>query len=150
MKQISWITRLAHSKGLPLPSYAHDGDAGLDLRAAVEEGKEFSIAHNEIVKISTGFKIAIPKGYVGLLCPRSGLGIYHGVTPPNSPGVIDSGFTGECIVALHNHSIHPFKYKRGDRIAQLVVVPFATITWMEVKNLGDTERGEAGFGSSGI
>ena len=128
---------------LPVPGYAHHGDAGLDLYAAHD-----AIVTGETMLISTGVAVAVPDGYVGLVCPRSGLSKY-GVTVANAPGVVDSGYRGELMVRLTNTSTTPYPVHRGDRIAQLVIVPVARPTITIVNSLDNTERGTNGFGSTG-
>lgn len=131
---------------VPLPSYAHDGDAGVDLRAwadlVVEPGRRAMVA--------TGLAVAIPQGHAGLVLPRSGLASRSGLTLANAPGLIDSGYRGELMIAVVN--LDPddaVKISRGDRIAQLIVVPFLPVEPVAVDDLPPTSRGEGGFGSSG-
>lgn len=144
-----------------IPAYAHVGDAGMDLRAAedvvVRPAADqnvfgtmslFCTNHN-IVRVRTGLKIALPPMHVGFIVPRSGLGS-KGLTVANSPGIIDAGYRGEIQVALVNHSRKNFEIKKGDRIAQLVVVPFTQVNIEVVDEFSEeTERGEGGFGSTG-
>lgn len=129
-----------------MPSYAHPGDAGMDLRS------EFShvIGPDTISTLPTGLRVAIPEGYVGLLVPRSSLGS-KGITVANSPGTIDSGYRGPLKVALINHTDQDFTIRMGDRIAQLLIVPVATAKITQVHEFSDAEttRGEGGFGSTG-
>jgi dUTP pyrophosphatase len=132
--------------GARLPTRAHDGDAGLDLYAA--EGA--AIAPGERVAVGTGIAVAIPEGHAGLVLPRSGLAKRHGITIPNAPGLIDSGYRGELTVLLLNTDrSEAFEVAAGDRIAQLVITPCANAGVVEVEALEDTARGLAGFGSSG-
>lgn len=136
-----------YSDDIQVPSYAHEGDAGLDLRA-VEGG---TIKPFERKMVPCGFAIAIPEGYAGLIMPRSGLASQWGITVANAPGLIDSGYRGELKVCLIN--LDPsttFSYERGDRIAQLVVVATPSITLHNTSHLPDSQRGFGGFGSSGI
>jgi len=131
---------------LPLPNYAHPGDAGVDLyaRAAVllEPGQRASVA--------TGVAIALPAGFAGFVVPRSGLAARSGVGMVNAPGTIDAGYRGEISVLLINHDpALPVQILRGDRIAQLVVQPVAQTVWHVVERLPGSMRGEGGFGSSG-
>lgn len=128
---------------LPVPGYAHPGDAGLDLYAACD-----ALVTGETVLIPTGVAVAVPDGYVGLVCPRSGLSKY-GVTVANAPGVVDSGYRGEVMVRLTTTSATPYEVARGDRIAQLLIVPIARPVVTVVDHLDDTERGASGFGSTG-
>lgn len=131
---------------LPLPSYARQGDAGMDLYAAAD----LTIAPGERALVPTGIAIAIPEGYVGLIHPRSGLAIKHGVGMVNAPGTIDSGYRGEIQVILVNHDLHTeFAVKRGERIAQLVLQQIEQVQWASVDSLPESERGAGGFGSSG-
>lgn len=128
---------------LPMPSYAHPGDAGLDLYAAAP-----ALVTGETALIPTGVAVAVPDGYVGLVCPRSGLSKY-GVTVANAPGVVDSGYRGELMVRLTTTSKTPYRVNFGDRIAQLLIVPIARPEVTVVDRLDDTERGANGFGSTG-
>lgn len=128
---------------LPVPRYAHPGDAGIDLYAA-----EDAIVTGETVLIPTGVAVAVPDGHVGLVCPRSGLAA-HGVTVANAPGVVDAGYRGELMVRLTTTSKNPYRVHRGDRIAQLLVVPILRPEVNVVVDLDDTERGTNGFGSTG-
>lgn len=128
---------------LPVPGYAHHGDAGLDLYAAHD-----AIVTGETMLISTGVAVAVPDGYVGLVCPRSGLSKY-GVTVANAPGVVDSGYRGELMVRLTNTSKTPYRVHFGDRIAQLLIVPVLRPEVTIVNSLDNTERGTNGFGSTG-
>lgn len=135
-------------KGLPLPFYATEGSAGLDLYSV----DDVSIPQNGIVKVSTGIKIAIPEGYEGQIRPRSSLGS-KGLLIPNSPGTIDSDYRGEVVVALLNVRVSqwnlPFEVRRGDKIAQLVITPVVQPSITVVESLDSTARGEGGFGSTG-
>ena len=135
--------RLTGAEGLPLPSKAHAGDAGFDL-CAKEDGRV-----RKCKLVETGFAVAIPEGWVGLLMIRSSVGVKYGVGLANDVGVIDSGYRGEIKVALQNRGDQSYIYKRGDRIAQLVIVPCYSQGSIEVSDLDDTQRGGGGFGSSG-
>lgn len=129
-----------------LPSYAHPGDAGLDLAAAVDA----EIGPGERAMIPTGVAVAIPSGYAGLVLPRSGLASREGLTLANSPGLIDAGYRGEVTCAVVNLDRgRAVSIRQGDRIAQLVIVPVSAVqpTWAD--DLPPSERGEGGFGSSG-
>lgn len=129
-----------------LPTRAHDGDAGLDLYAA--EGAR--IGPGERVSVGTGLAVAIPPGLAGLVLPRSGLALKHGIALVNSPGLIDAGYRGEVRVLLLNTDRgSDFRVSAGDRIAQLVLVPIATATPLEADELDQSIRGGGGFGSSG-
>ena len=132
---------------MELPSYAKPGDAGLYLRSRVEMKLEPGMR----ALVPTGIAVAIPTGYVGLVHPRSGLAIKSGISMVNTPGTIDSGYRGEISVILINHDREEtFEIKRGDRIAQLVIQQVEVAELVAVKELPLSERGEGGFGSSGI
>lgn len=127
------------------PVYAKPGDAGADLRSTVST----TIAAGSRALVPTGVSIALPGGYVGLVHPRSGLAIKHGITVLNTPGTIDSGYRGEIMVILYNSSDVDFEIAVGDRIAQLVIQSVEAAKFIAVDNLPDSDRGETGFGSSG-
>lgn len=132
--------------GLPLPGYAHPGDAGLDLHAR----ETVTLAPGQRRLVPTGVAIALPPGHVGLVHPRSGLAVRHGVGMVNAPGTVDEGYRGELQVILVNHDPRePVTLERGDRIAQLVVQHVEHVQVVEVDALPDTARGTGGFGSSG-
>ena len=134
------------SEAATLPTRAHEGDAGLDLYAA--EGAR--IGPGQRVGVGTGLAVAIPAGLAGLVLPRSGLALKQGVTLVNSPGLIDTGYRGEVrILLLNTDSASEAKIAKGDRIAQLLLVPIATANPLESDALDDTARGAGGFGSSG-
>ena len=139
------IEALRLDGGLPLPSHARPGDAGLDLRAS----ESARLEPGERRLVPTGLAVAIPPGYAGLVLPRSGLAMQKGVTVLNAPGLIDSGYRGELKVLLINHGAEPVDLARGERIAQLVVQPVAEVKLVEVDRLPDSERGAGGFGSTG-
>jgi dUTP pyrophosphatase len=139
------ILRLPHGEGLPLPSAATPGSAGLDL-ASAEDG---SLAPFERRLFATGFAIALPPGYECQLRPRSGLALRHGVTLPNTPATIDSDYRGELKVALVNLGAEPFRVTRGMRIAQMVVAAVPTVEFLAVTELPATQRADGGFGSTG-
>ncbi|MGH6784847.1 MAG: dUTP diphosphatase [Sphingomicrobium sp.] len=139
------LTRLPHGEGLPLPSYATPGAAGLDVVAA----EDFDLQPGERHAVATGFKVAIPEGYEIQVRPRSGLAFKHGISVPNTPGTIDSDYRGELKVIMINHGADAFAIARGDRIAQLVLAPVTQAAWEEVAELDDTARGAGGFGSTG-
>lgn len=128
---------------LPVPGYAHPGDAGMDLYAA-----DGALVTGETVLIPTGVAIAVPDGHVGLVCPRSGLS-KHGVTVANAPGVVDSGYRGELMVRLTTTSTTPYRVHFGDRVAQLLIIPILRPKITLVEHLDNTERGTGGFGSTG-
>ena len=129
-----------------LPTRVHDSDAGLDLFAA--EGARISPGGR--VSVGTGLAVAIPEGLAGLVLPRSGLALKHGVTLANSPGLIDPGYRGEVrILLINTDQSSEFRVAPGDRIAQFILVPIALVTPLESDSLGSTARGAGGFGSSG-
>ena len=130
-----------------LPTRGSAYAAGYDLYACLD--KEVSIAAGETVKIGTGLSIAVPEGYFGAIFARSGLAAKEGLRPANCVGVADSDYRGEYIVALHNDSAFTRTVTPGERIAQLVIMPFLSVTFEEADNLEETERGEGGFGSTG-
>ena len=139
------LSRLPHGEGLPLPSYATQGAAGLDVVTAVD----VSLAPGERMAVPTGFAIEIPPGYEVQVRPRSGLALKHGVTCLNTPGTIDSDYRGEVKVILANLGADTFSVSRGERIAQLVPAPVQRATFEEVAELSGTARGSGGFGSTG-
>jgi dUTP pyrophosphatase len=129
-----------------LPARAHPGDAGLDLRSAVD----VEVAPGERVLVPTGVAVAIPDGHAGLVLPRSGLASKHGLTMANAPGLIDAGYRGEVICAVVNlDRVTPVRISKGERIAQLVVVAVSELAGEWVEELPPTTRGEGGFGSTG-
>lgn len=132
---------------LPLPRYATEGSAGMDICAAVEG--EVVIAPGETALIPSGFSIELPVGFEAQVRPRSGLAAKHGIGILNSPGTIDSDYRGEVKIILTNFSSKPFTVRRGDRIAQMVIHRYAHVDWQEVAELNSTERGEGGFGHTG-
>jgi dUTP pyrophosphatase len=144
------VQRLAHAGDLPLPAYASEGAAGLDLRAATPDGEAIEILPGARQVVPTGIAIALPAGYEAQVRPRSGLARRHGVTCLNSPGTVDRDYRGEIQVILVNLGQEPFTVSRGDRIAQLVVAPVARAAWRLEEDLDDTARGSGGFGSSGM
>jgi dUTP pyrophosphatase len=141
------LQRLPHGAGLPLPAYATADSAGLDLLAAVGEPVELVPGARRLVP--TGISIALPPGYEAQVRPRSGLALKHGVTLLNSPGTIDADYRGEVGVILVNLGEAPFRLRRGDRIAQLVIAPVARLAWRESEALPASARGPGGFGSTG-
>jgi dUTP pyrophosphatase len=131
---------------VPLPRYARPSDAGLDLYAATR----VVIEPGARALVGTGLALAIPPGYAGLVLPRSGLALRHGVTVLNAPGLIDAGYRGEVQVLLINHDpASPVVLERGERIAQLVIQKVDSVELIEVDELSATERGTGGFGSTG-
>jgi len=138
------ITRLDES--IPLPRYAKGGDAGADICTRVD----VTIEPGERALIPTGISIALPDGYAAFVHPRSGLAIKHGVSMVNTPGTIDAAFRGELQMILINHDLREaISFKKGDRIAQLVIQKVERAEFIEVDSLPGTERGEGGFGSTG-
>ena len=139
------LTRLPHGEGLPLPSYATAGAAGMDVVAA----EDLDLLPGQRHAVATGFKVAIPDGYEIQVRPRSGLALKHGITVPNTPGTIDSDYRGEVKVIMINHGAEAFPIRRGERIAQLVPAAVTRAEFDEVDELCETERGAGGFGSTG-
>ena len=138
------ITRL--DPELPLPRYAKGGDAGADIFSRID----ITLAPGERALVPTGIAIALPDGYVALVHPRSGLAIKHGVTMVNAPGTVDAGYRGELQIILINHDkSESVSFKRGDRIAQLVIQKVERAEFVEVHDLPGSGRGTGGFGSSG-
>ena len=148
-------------EGAKMPFRAHDTDAGYDLfaredfvvppsRAKGLTFGSFGYIESEVVVASTshdtGVHIAIPEGYVGFIKSKSGLNVKHGLT---AEGVIDAGYTGSIVVKLYNHTAEPYRFKKGDKITQLVVLPIFTAELEQVDSLEETERGNGGFGSTG-
>lgn len=143
------ITRVRPScDDIPLPSYATEHSAGMDLYAAVDD--HVVIDPQTVRLIPTAFAVEIPPGYEAQVRPRSGLALKHGVTVLNSPGTVDADYRGEIGVILMNHGAVPFTVRRGDRIAQLVVAACAHVAWELAEDLSQTARGAGGFGSSGV
>lgn len=139
------ITRL--DRELPLPAYAHQGDAGLDLFSAADS----VLRPFERTLIPTGIAVAIPEGYAGFVQPRSGLAIKQGLGILNTPGLIDSHYRGEIkIIAINLNPETDIRVSRGDKIAQLVIQPVARVRLVELDELDATVRGEGGFGSTGV
>ncbi|HEX2624688.1 MAG TPA: dUTP diphosphatase [Sphingomicrobium sp.] len=139
------ISRLPHGEGLPLPSYATPGAAGMDVVAA----EDIDLQPGQRHAVATGFRVAIPDGFEIQVRPRSGLAFKHGVTVPNTPGTIDSDYRGELKILMINHGGEPFAVRRGERIAQLVPAAVTLASFDEVDDLDDTHRGHGGFGSTG-
>jgi len=138
------ITRL--DQDLPLPRYAKGGDAGADIVSRID----ITLAPGERALVPTGIAIALPDGYVALVHPRSGLAIKHGVTMVNAPGTVDAGYRGELQIILINHDkSESVSFKRGDRIAQLVIQKVERAEFVEVRDLPGSGRGSGGFGSTG-
>ena len=138
------IVRL--DRDLPLPAYAHPGDAGADLRSTID----VTLAPGERALVPTGISVALPTGFVALIHPRSGLAAKHGLSIVNTPGTVDAGYRGEIKVLLVNHDrVAAVSLKRGDRIAQLVIQRFERARFIEVDALPESVRGAGGYGSTG-
>ena len=138
------ITRLDDSS--PLPRYAKAGDAGADLCTRID----FTLEPGERALIPTGISIALPDGYAAFVHPRSGLAIKHGISMVNTPGTVDAAYRGELQVILINHDLREaISFKKGDRIAQLVIQRVERADFVEVESLPGTDRGAGGFGSTG-
>lgn len=147
MKEGKVILKIKREReGIPLPTYATLGSSGIDLRSA----ENLVIPPGEWRAISTGIRVELPPGYEAQIRPRSGLALKYGVTVLNSPGTVDSDYRGEVKVILINHGREPFEVKKGDRIAQMVIVKVERVDIEEVEELDETERGEGGFGHTGL
>ena len=144
------FVRLEHGEGLPAPSYASEGAAGLDLIAALPNAEPVAIAPRSWAAIPTGLVFEIPRGFQGEVRPRSGLALRHGVTVLNAPGTIDCDYRGEVRVLLVNLGPETFTVTRGMRVAQLVFTPFVRATLQATSMLAATARGAGGFGSTGL
>jgi dUTP pyrophosphatase len=142
------IQRLAHAVDLPLPAYATEGSAGLDLLAAIEN--EIELAPGARAAVPCGIAFALPEGFEAQVRPRSGLALHHGVTLLNAPGTIDSDYRGEVKAILINLGDAPFRISRGMKIAQLVIARYERAEFHEVAELPPSVRGEGGFGSTGF
>lgn len=139
-------------RSLPLPSYETAGAAGADIRANLKpEDREagITLAPMQRLIVATGFRVEIPQGFEMQIRPRSGLAVKHGITLPNTPGTIDSDYRGPLGVALVNLGAEPYTIQHGDRIAQMIVAPVVQVAFQVVDALGETARGEGGFGSTG-
>jgi dUTP pyrophosphatase len=139
------VQRLPHAEGLPLPAYATEGAAGMDLLAA----REVVLPPGGRALVPTGLAVAIPEGFEMQVRPRSGLALKHGITVLNAPGTVDSDYRGEVGVVLVNTGSEPVTLARGERIAQAVFAPVTRAAWEEVVVLPETRRGAGGFGSTG-
>ncbi|HKK47052.1 MAG TPA: dUTP diphosphatase [Balneolaceae bacterium] len=140
--------KLPHAGDLPLPSYESEFAAGMDVRAAVQEPIELKPGKRKL--IPTGLKMALPKGYEAQIRPRSGLAYRNGVTMLNTPGTIDADYRGELKVLAVNLGDESFIINHGDRLAQMVIAPVIQAEVREVDTLSETERGDGGFGSTGV
>lgn len=141
------LKKLPHGEGLPLPTYMSSHAAGMDLYAAVKE--ETTIPSGEWKLIPTGLAIALPEGYEAQVRPRSGLALKQGVSILNTPGTVDADYRGEVGVILMNHGKQDLVVKRGDRIAQMIINKIEQVSFTEVAELPETERGAGGFGHTG-
>ncbi len=151
MKELSVsLVQMPHAVGLPVPAYATADAAGMDLSAAIEDGAPVTLAPGERGAIPTGIRLAIPPGFEGQVRPRSGLALKHAVTVLNAPGTIDADYRGEVKVILVNLGSEPFEITRGMRIAQLVFAPVVRAALAQTASLDETQRGDGGFGSTGI
>lgn len=140
------IKKIGRQSGLP--NYETSGSAGMDLSASLEETIVLEPGERHLVP--TGIAIQLPQGYEAQVRPRSGLAVKYGIGMVNSIGTIDSDYRGEIKVPLINHGSEPFVIQHGDRIAQMIVARYERVEWEQVENLDDTERGEGGFGHTGV
>ena len=148
MENRFYIARTEDAADLPLPAYMSEGAAGMDLYANVKE--EVTVEKGSIKLIPTGIRIALPEGFEAQIRPRSGLALKNGISLVNSPGTIDSDYRGEIGIIVINLGENDFVVKRGDRIAQMVINRYEKVEWTECADLDETERGEGGFGHSGV
>ena len=142
------VSTLPHFGDLPLPAYESPGAAGMDIAAAIDS--DIVIAPGERIAVPTGLAMAVPAGHEIQVRPRSGLALRHGVTVANAPGTIDSDYRGEVMVLLINLGDDPFTITRGMRVAQMVVAPVIQASIAVARSLDTTDRGEGGFGSTGM
>jgi dUTP pyrophosphatase len=140
--------KIINNSGFDLPAYATDASAGMDVRAALTE--PVTLAPLERRLIPTGLRIALPQGYQCEVRPRSGLALKKGITLLNTPGTVDADYRGEIGVILINLSNEPFVVNPGERIAQLVITTYTRVEWRPVEVLDETERGDGGFGHTGV
>ena len=140
--------RIINSSHHPMPSYATEHSAGMDVRANLES--PVTLAPMQRVLVLTGLRIALPHGYECQIRPRSGLALKHGITVANAPGTIDADYRGEIGVILINLSSEPFVINDGERICQMVIAPYSRVEWEPAESLDATERGEGGFGHTGV
>lgn len=148
MKKNMLEVKIINKSKNPLPKYEVEDSAGMDLRANIEEIVVLKPMERKL--IPTGLHILLPKGYEAQIRPRSGLAIKHGITCLNTPGTVDSSYIGDIGVILINLSTEDFTIEPGDRIAQMVVAKHEQVDWVPVEELKSTERGEGGFGHSGV
>ncbi len=142
------IVTLPHFEGLSLPAYETADSAGMDLRCAVHE--TILLEPMERRAVPTGISIALPSGYEAQIRPRSGLSLKQGIGVVNAPGTIDADYRGEILVPLINFSKVVVEITRGMRVAQMIVAPVLQIKWRQVENLSQSERGDGGFGHTGV
>jgi len=142
-----YINRKGECSDIPLPEYATYGSAGMDIRAAVEETA--TLSPGERALIPTGISIALPHGFEAQIRPRSGLAFKYGIMLVNSPGTIDSDYRGEIKIILYNSGKKPFRIKRGDRIAQMIIASYNRAKLIPTDTLPETDRGPGGFGHTG-
>ena len=140
--------RIINSSHHPMPSYATEHSAGMDVRANLDS--PVTLAPMQRVLVPTGLRIALPHGYECQIRPRSGLALKHGITVANAPGTIDADYRGEIGVILINLSSEPFVINDGERICQMVIAPYSRVEWEPAESLDATERGEGGFGHTGV
>lgn len=140
--------RIINSSHHPMPSYATEHSAGMDVRANLES--PVTLAPMQRVLVPTGLRIALPHAYECQIRPRSGLALKHGITVANAPGTIDADYRGEIGVILINLSSEPFVINDGERICQMVIAPYSRVEWEPAESLDATERGEGGFGHTGV
>lgn len=140
---------LPHGENLPRPTYETADSAGMDLAAAIAEAEPLTLEPGKRALVPTGFAMALPPGFEAQVRPRSGLAAKHGVTVLNTPGTIDADYRGEVKVILANLGDEAFVVERGMRVAQMIIAPVVQASWKMVDDLGDTERGAGGFGSTG-
>ena len=140
--------RIINSSHHPMPSYATEHSAGMDVRANLES--PVTLAPMQRVLVPTGLRIALPHGYECQIRPRSGLALKHGISVANAPGTIDADYRGEIGVILINLSSEPFVINDGERICQMVIAPYSRVEWEPAESLDATERGEGGFGHTGV
>jgi dUTP pyrophosphatase len=144
------IRQLAHAEGLPLPHYATPGAAGLDLSAAIGENEKITLKPGKRTLVPTGLQIHLPEGYEAQVRPRSGLALKNGIALVNAPGTIDADYRGEIGVILVNLGEVDFEITRGLRIAQMVIAPVSRVDLIAADSVEASERGEGGFGSTGV
>lgn len=144
------IKQLENFGDLQMPAYETDLAAGVDLRAAIDEGTPLVLQPGERALIATGLAMALPPGYEAQIRPRSGLAYKHGISVVNTPGTVDADYRGEVKILLINHGTENFTVNRGERIAQMVIAPVTQATFEVVSTLSETARGAGGYGSTGV